>query len=377
MSRRATPPPLVLLYTGFVVAAAGTVLPGVVLPLLVDRWQVDLASAGTLYAAQFSASTVGAIVATFNVRRSLWRGHALFAVGISALALAPWPGAIGAALVYGFGLGLSIPATNVIVGVAARQERGAALSRLNVFWGVGAMGCPLLFAAARSAGNVLMGLWALAAIAAIVSLVLRARPQARDEQPGTATGSGRPHEEFRPFARIALLLLLAIGIEAGIGGWTVALSDQIGGASIASLLIASGFWAAMLVGRMLTPLLLQHLREDRVYSYGLALAAVGAFGLLHVDQRAEVVAGTLVAGLGMAPLFPLTVSLLVGTAERAGVRTPGWVFAVGGLGGALVPWISGQIVGAWGTIQPGLIVPLVGLAMAAVAHRRYRVSPLN
>lgn len=377
MSRSANPPPVWLLYTGFLIAAAGTVLPGVVLPLMVDRWQIDLATAGTLFAAQFAASTAGAIVSTFDTRRSLWVGHGLFAVGIVALALAPWPLAIVAALVYGFGLGLSVPATNVVVGLAARGDRGAALSRLNVFWGLGAMACPLLFALARAAGNVNAGLWTLAIVAAGVAIALRARPQVRDLPGGPGAGPYGVAGEIRRFSRIALLLMLAIGIETGIGGWTVALSDQIGGASIASLLIASGFWGAMLAGRAATPLLLRRVPEHRVYAGGLLLAAVGTLALLNVAHRGEIVAGTLVAGLGMAPLFPLTVSLLVGTAQRAGVRAPGWVFAVGGLGGAIAPWIASRIIGVAGSIQPGLIVPLVGLAMAAVVHRRYRLHPLN
>src|SRR5438270_10215182 len=71
----------------------------------------------------------------------------------------------------GFGLGLSIPASNVLVGRMNPNRRGAALSLLNLMWGVGAIGCQLLFYVL--AGRMELGAapWVLAAAGALACAV--------------------------------------------------------------------------------------------------------------------------------------------------------------------------------------------------------------
>ena len=76
----------------------------------------------------------------------------------------------------------------------------------------------------------------MAAVATVVAVL--AWTTTRDAPPAEAPTAGPEGltGEIRRFARIALLLLLAIGVETGIGGWAVALSDEIGGgASVLSL----------------------------------------------------------------------------------------------------------------------------------------------
>ena len=36
-----------------------------------------------------------------------------------------------------------------------------------------------------------------------------------------------------------------------------------------------------------------------------------------------------------------------------------WVFAISGLGGAVVPWMTGQVASVSGSLRTGLAVPLV------------------
>jgi fucose permease len=73
-------------------------------------------------------------------------------------------------------------------------------------------------------------------------------------------------------------------------------------------------------------------------------------------------------GLGMAPLFPLTVSVLAAATAATRSRTAGWVLGCGGLGGAALPWLTGRLGGGPGALNHGFLVPLAGLAGLAALY---------
>src|SRR5581483_12254517 len=121
-----------------------TYLSGAMIPSLSARWHLSYSALGQLFVVQFLASTAGAVVSNRNLWRSLVWGYALVALGLAAVTLG-WPIVLLALSAVGFGLGLSIPATNVLVARLNPARRAAALSEINFMWGVGAIGCQLLF----------------------------------------------------------------------------------------------------------------------------------------------------------------------------------------------------------------------------------------
>jgi DHA2 family multidrug resistance protein-like MFS transporter len=95
--------------------------------------------------------------------------------------------------------------------------------------------------------------------------------------------------------------------------------------------IKAGLWsmpyfAAFIVGSMLTPVLVRGIRPAFVMGGGLVVAALG-FGLLaQVDESSGLpifVTSAILFSLGLAPVFTLATDLIVGTAppERAGVAS--------------------------------------------------------
>jgi len=86
----------ILLNAGFVLAGMATTLLGPMMPMLMTRWELSDASAGTLFTAQFmgqTLSTVGSSLLTARVgdRRTLTLGLFVTATGVAVLALSPWP----------------------------------------------------------------------------------------------------------------------------------------------------------------------------------------------------------------------------------------------------------------------------------------------
>jgi len=117
--------------------------------------------------------------------------------------------------------------------------------------------------------------------------------------------------------------------------------------------LVAGLWSApsgiaFVVGAMLTPRIVNHLRPPHVIAIGFVIAALG-FGLLTrtgtANDLAVVATGYAVFSLGLAPVFTLATDLIVSTAppERAGAAA-GISEMSTELGGALGIALLGSIV---------------------------------
>jgi len=364
-----------LLFASFFVTGMVTVILGPLIPELRERWGVSAAEVALLFPIQFIVSSVASAFSSLRLRLSLILGFSSMAGGLLTLAAGGWPLAPVAFALVGAGLGFTIPATNLIVAHLAPERRGSALALLNLTWGLGATACPLLFALLRQRGSTDLAPWLIAAAAAAFALLFAVRPGER--RPATERTHRLPAPGGGWRAAVALLplaglLLLYVGTENAIAGWLIDMADRLGGERGAtSMLIGSGFWGAVLTGRGLTPLFLRRLSEPAVYAGSLALAGAGALTLLVAGSQASLAAGAVVAGLGCAPLFPLTISLIAGATAADGSRGAGWVFAGGGLGGAALPWLTGRLAAAGGEVgalpyNPGFLVPVLGVAAMAL-----------
>lgn len=356
----------------FFFTGIASVLLGPIIPELRAGWEVTHAQAASLFVAQFTASSIGAILAGFQLRLSLVGGYGLVGVGLAALAAGGWPLALPAMILLGFGLGLVITASNLWTAHRHPGRRGARLATLNLVWGLGAVTCPLLFAAAAGVVPLAAGLGLVALLSGLSGAGLWLLLPADEAAPARA-------EQTEPGAKLGFLILMAlmffiyVGAENSVGGWLVTLSDELGGErSTVSLLIGSGFWGALLAGRACAPFILRRASEAALYLTSLTLAAAGALVLVLATSRAAVAAGALAAGFGMAPLFPLTISILAAATADSRSRKVGWVLACSGLGGAALPWLCGQVAAVTGELRHGFAVPLAALMVLAMLHGAQR-----
>ena len=107
-------------YICFVPIGIATVLLGPMLPNLSARWSLDYAQAGALFPVQYVAATCGValsgvVVARRGFRFAINLGLALMALGLAFLLSGPKLVGILCIGTYGLGLGLSVPAANLLV----------------------------------------------------------------------------------------------------------------------------------------------------------------------------------------------------------------------------------------------------------------------
>ena len=156
---------------------------------------------------------------------------------------------------------------------------------------------------------------------------------------------------FRRVAFSAALVINVIGFLIAFG--TFLLIAQYFQLVLGLSPLAAGLWSApsglaFVVGAMLTPRLVNHVRPTRLIAIGFLIAALG-FGLLTQTGTARdlavVVTAYAVFSLGLAPVFTLASDLVVSTVppERAGAAA-GMSEMSAELGGALGIALLGSVV---------------------------------
>ncbi|HTX41227.1 MAG TPA: MFS transporter [Acidobacteriaceae bacterium] len=370
LATRTYAPRFWLLCVGFVICGIVTVLPGPLLPLLAARWGLPDVQSGGFFAAEFAASTVGAVFSPWRLHRSLPGGFAFMAAGVALLDVAAagtnaatgHPLALMAFALIGFGTGLSVTATNLTAG-AASAGRGRRLSIVNLWWGMGAVACPWVIAAAERSHRMrpLLLLLALAALGMFAAFAPLLRVPAGPSPRARATASS----QFGTLAFFALFLFLYVGVENAVGGWIATYAHRFSGFTLAdSSLTVSIYWMALLAGRGLTSLALRKFSESAVLVPGLVLALAAVAALIQPHATATVLVAVVAAGIGFGPVFPLGVARLL--ARLSDHRRTGWVFAMCAGGGAVLPWLTGLVSTASASLRVGFAVPVAALAAILV-----------
>ena len=134
------------------------------------------------------------------------------------------------------------------------------------------------------------------------------------------------------------------------------------------------FWAGLLSGRGISALILTRVKENLLVITGLVLSAVGATCLLLAATRAQVILGVVLAGFGLAGVYPIFISWLSKWYAARARRLGGVMFSMAALGGATMPWTVGFVSQHANSLRVGLLVPLAGsvamIVLVTVLRRR-------
>ncbi|MHB1959528.1 MAG: MFS transporter [Acidobacteriaceae bacterium] len=354
----------VWLHIGFAATGLGATLLGCLLPALHSAWNLTDAKAGFVFACQFTGASLGALLVRKDFLRSLQHGYLLMAVSAAILGLVPGYAAAGVFFVFGLGLGWAMTAIN-LVGGTAFERPGAALSLLNASWIVGAALSPEIAARWVRHWPPMSIYFAVAVCFAAIGLMLRRY------QPSLLGSRIRPSKRTEgpaPWALISgfsLLAFLYVGVEVSVSGWMMTYVHRLpleGG--LWAALIASCFWVALLCGRLLAPAVLLRVSESRLLAATMGAACLSVLLILLNRSPLAILLAVVAAGLTLAPIFPLCVSsVLVLTNESPQTK---WLFSVAGIGGSVLPWLTGRLSTYSGSLRDGLLVPVVALGIMIV-----------
>jgi fucose permease len=163
-----------------------------------------------------------------------------------------------------------------------------------------------------------------------------------------------------------LLLFFQFGNEWSIAGWlSIFLIRRLGISPQESLLLLALYWAALLIGRMVSKPILRSLGQTSMLIGSIVSSLLGAVVLASTNNQFGAIMGILFVGAGFACVYPLVLEKME---HRFPAYHPGLyhgIFSLAVIGGLLAPWLLGYTAEAWG-INAVMIAPMIGIGIVFV-----------
>ncbi len=359
------------IYATFFVTGVITTLLGPLLPQLAARWSVDDLHAGYLFTSQFAGSLAGTLLSgiilpKLGFARALSLGYFFMAAGVMALSFAGWHAALAVVFCIGIGLGITIPGTNLLFAEMNPTRRASALSTLNFTWGIGAVVIPIFvfIAGTVRSGALLIGIAVVSAAISVTYLFIGSAEPARNERARAKTqltsAENRSHMDAL-FWILGVMFFFYVGTESAAAGWIASYAQRLdSSAHLSGILAPSFFWTGLLLGRAVAPIIFRHVREIIVARSSLLLATVGVSITYLAAGVIPVMAGAVILGLGLGPIYPIVVAEISGRFGEAARRISAILFGMSALGGACLPWMVGFVSTRTGHLRTGLLVIFAG-----------------
>ncbi len=362
---------------------------------MVGSFRIDLATAGTIFTAQFVGYLCGALgsgVAAdrWGYQRVMVLAAALTGAGTAATAfVGTWPAVIALTATAGIGFGVTDSLCNAVVAAQVPGEGGVALNLLHTFFGLGALLGPLLVglflatAAGWHAMFVVTGALSFSCVVFIVAARIPppahlAAPGGANEAPRAVRSTPRPVSGRvgggRHLWLLVGLLFLFVGMEQLTGGWSTTYLNRALGArlDVAARSVAL-YWAAVTVGRLIASALAVRLSNERLLGGSVIMALAALVALATAGAVGPALLALTVVGLSFAPIYPTIMAIAARAYPRRFATLAGLITAAGGLGGAIFPWLGGIVGQTWGlhvTIWLGAGIALTLLILFGVFLRQ-------
>lgn len=212
----------------------------------------------------------------------------------------------------GLGGGAINGGANALVADTAEGDRGARLSLLGVFFGIGALGVPVLLGILVDVlpyERILFWI-GIAVWLPMVFFLLISFPPPKHPQGFPIREAGKLLKD--PWILLAgLVLFIQSGMEGLANNWsTTFLQENRDFISQHALISLSCLVAGMTAARLVLGWALHHVRSGLVLFLGTGLSISASLFLLLADSQVAVYAGMATLGAGLAACFPVVMGML-------------------------------------------------------------------
>jgi FHS family glucose/mannose:H+ symporter-like MFS transporter len=364
----------------YLVIGIAHVVGGSILEQLIEHYGVTYKDGGQWIMNQFLGFMVGVLLAPTLTARIGKRGAVLLAMGLLTVSeaayslLLPWGWMLAFAPIAGIGFGMTEAIVGAVI-IDLVKGKASAMSRLETFFGIGALIIPvtvaflirehvwqLSFPILSAMAGITFVLWLTMSFGKLddqLSLTAAKSAAPGDDLIGSVDGRGEAvaasarekgllgySSKLLPFLVLsALFFLVYVGMEMSFSNYLPSiLITRTGLGEAAAAASLSLFWGTVVIGRLFAGMI-----ADRIgYARYLMIAVVGAlvvFGLMTLTGELYwMMALIALSGLFFSGVFGIALvyanSLLPGMTER----TTSLLVAFGGIGGAVFPRVTGWLM---------------------------------
>ncbi|RIX50976.1 MFS transporter [Paenibacillus nanensis] len=398
----------------YLVIGIAHVIGGSVLEQLIDHYGMSYQAGGQWIMNQFLGFLVGTLFAPALTAKVGKRGAVLIAMGVLTVSeaayslLLPWGLMLTVAPLAGIGFGMTEAVVGAMI-IELMKGKASAMSRLETFFGLGALVIPaaaafliqqhvwqLSFPILAAMAGISFVLWLTLSFGSLDdSLGPRTAAAAAEDRDGGLVNSagardagarswlGYPAKALPFLALSAVFFLLYVGMEMSFSNYLPSILITRTGMGEANATAAlSLFWGMMVIGRLFAGLLADRMGHA-VYLVTTAGGAALAFVLMAIlDQESGLLILTALSGLCFSGIFGIALVYANGLLPGMTERTTSLLVALGGVGGAIFPRLTGWFMDRY-TVQSTLwfiavlVVMMVGVLLLLVAvgrKRKYAVT---
>jgi len=349
---------LVFALTGIVQAIGGSLLPSIAM-----RFRLADRESGLLFLLCFAGASLGAILCRRNYARILALSFLMMAGCCLGITLATHPILPIAFFLFGISNGIPMSAVNLFAGHSFADRCAPMLTFLNFSWSAGAFAAPLIAARILTRADYRPAYLLLAAMAAAASLACALFLHDGPVAP-RAPSPAAHHATTSIIVLFGFAAFLQVGIENTVVTWLASYIQRmaITGAAHAAA-TSSLYFAGFLGSRGASAVVLLRADASKILRAAVFTALSAALLLFVLPTPTSRDAAMLVLGAALAPIYPLLIATFFARARHSSDAR--WILATAGLGGSVLPWLTGWVSSHAGNLRSGMFTIPTAIALLA------------
>lgn len=336
---------------------------GSILPILSEKFTLNTAQATALVAFLPIGMLLGSIIFGPIVDRQGYKGlliisSLLVLIGLEGVAFFDNVPLVQMSIfLIGFGGGILNGETNALVSVMYDDsKRNSMLSLLGVFYGLGALGIPVLLGTLLKQFNmnqIFLGI-GIAMFILIVYCLFITYPEATQKQ-GFPISEGFKLLKSRDLLVLSIILFFQSGVEGVVNNWTVFYLTGFGFLEHSkALLTITVMTASLTAARLLLVALLKKFSQTKILVSSIIVAIVGVLFMIQPVYVTSLI-GMMLVGFGIASTFPIILGIV-------GAKFPtmsGTAFSIALVFSLVGNNVMNSVTGLWLDKSGAFVYPLI------------------
>jgi len=320
------------------------------------KLQLDAMSAGTLFSIMplgilTGSLLFGPIVDKYGYRILLSVSAILMFAGFEGIAFSSSIGLMKIfVFMFGIGGGAVNGSTNALVADISDKDKGANLSLLGVFFGIGALGMPLItgFLKNRFSFDVILSVVGIVTLLTGIFFILIKFPPPKQIQGFPITQSVSLIKD-KVLILIAFFLFFQSGFEGIMNNWTTTyIVKQQSVQQSYALYALSSFVCGMTIMRLISGSIFRSVSEKKLLIFSFGLLLTGLILLATGNLFILSVTGLILVGAGLASGFPVMLGFVSSRFAEISGTAFSIVLFVALFGNVLINYAMGIIVQNFG-----------------------------
>ena len=358
---------------GLLLFGMGLITLGSVAPNLKEKFHLDEISSGTLFSILPFGILVGSLLFgpfcdKYGYKILLAIACICMFIGFEGIAYAPTHSLLKICIfLIGLGGGVINGGTSALVSDISEKDKGANLSLLGVFFGIGALGMPFLLGVLQNSFHfqvIVSSVGIATFFTGIFYLLIKFPP------PKQAHGFAITHSasllKDGALILIAFFLFFQSAFEAIVNNWTTTyLTNQFSIPANKALYALSLFVVGMTAMRLLLGSIFRNVEIKKLWIAGFTMIGLGLIFLAVGKYFYLSVAGLIFLGAGLAGGFPLMLGFVGNRYKELSGTAFSFVFVIALAGNMIINYSMGIIAQTYG-IQHLITVAFAELIMMIV-----------